>query len=274
MARRRCVRAGPQVRGRLLSPRSLMAAPRRSYTEGSRAAGPGSEECGSEEQLGPGEIGQFFLHGCANRLPRTAHDPLIYGGEPHNCSSELRPSHPGIAGNPRSARPSVASGEGRGAVDDDLCALGHLPAHTWTGSSTGLGSRTGPRRHEADIAQPFASIRSLGMGEHRVGQIDADDPAAGTDPAPQSAGSSDLCRMRRRSRCHPREPSAYGPEALCDGGSRAQGEPGGDVVVLRLLAVCLDQASRLRSVWLTVYSSISAARGRTTPPSRTPRLLA
>ena len=55
------------------------------------AAGPGSEECGSEEQLGPGEISQFFLHGCANRLPRTAHDPLIYGGErPHNCGSELR----------------------------------------------------------------------------------------------------------------------------------------------------------------------------------------
>src|SRR5216683_1113553 len=52
--------------------------------------GPGSEECGSEEQLGPREIGQFFLHGYANRLPRTAHDPLIYGGErPHNCGSEL-----------------------------------------------------------------------------------------------------------------------------------------------------------------------------------------
>src|SRR5215468_7207410 len=72
-------------------PRSLMAAPPRSYTGGSRAAGPGSEECGSEEQLGPGEIGQFFLHGCANRLPRSPHDPLIYGGErPHNCGSELR----------------------------------------------------------------------------------------------------------------------------------------------------------------------------------------
>src|SRR6266581_4641624 len=85
------VRVEPQVRGRLLSPRSPMAAPPRSYTEGSRAAGPGSEECGSEEQLGPGEIGQFFLHGCANRLPRTAHYPLIYGGErPHNCGSELR----------------------------------------------------------------------------------------------------------------------------------------------------------------------------------------
>ncbi len=58
---------------------------------GSRTAGPGSEECGSEEQLGPGEIGQFFLHGYANRLPRPAHDPLIYGGKmPHNGGSALR----------------------------------------------------------------------------------------------------------------------------------------------------------------------------------------
>src|SRR5690349_10666227 len=63
----------------------------RLVTKGSRAAGPGSEECGSEEQLGPGGIGQFFLHGYANRLPRTAHDPLIYAGErPHNCGAELR----------------------------------------------------------------------------------------------------------------------------------------------------------------------------------------
>ena len=86
--RRVCV--GPPVRRRLLSPRSLLAVPWRSYTEGSRAAGPGGEECGSEEQLGPGEIGQFFLHGCANRFPWAAHGPLIYGGErPHGCGSEL-----------------------------------------------------------------------------------------------------------------------------------------------------------------------------------------
>ena len=55
------------------------------------AAGSRSEECGSEGQLGPGKIGQFFLHGSANCLPRTAHDPLIYGGErPHDCGSQLR----------------------------------------------------------------------------------------------------------------------------------------------------------------------------------------
>jgi len=63
----------------------------RSYTDGSMAAGPGSEECGPEEQLRPGDIGQFLLHGCANRLPRTTHDPLVYGGErSHSCGSELR----------------------------------------------------------------------------------------------------------------------------------------------------------------------------------------
>src|ERR1035438_8399628 len=56
------------LRVTVLRPRSLMAAFPRSYTDGSRAAEPGSEECGSEEQLGPGEIVQFFLHGYANRL--------------------------------------------------------------------------------------------------------------------------------------------------------------------------------------------------------------
>jgi len=56
-----------------------------------RRGNPAARNAVSEEQLGPGEIGQFFLHGCANRLPRTAHDPLINGGErPHNCDSELR----------------------------------------------------------------------------------------------------------------------------------------------------------------------------------------
>src|ERR1700733_6417735 len=116
-------RVGPQLRVRLLSPRSLVAALLRSYTGGSRAAGPGGEECGSEEQLGPGEIGQFFLHGYANRLPWTAHGPLIYGGErPHDCGSELRYPSRRVVGNLEIQHsPSPASGQSRGAVDDDLC---------------------------------------------------------------------------------------------------------------------------------------------------------
>ena len=73
----------PQSVPRRLRP-SLRAAPQRSV-------GPGREERCSEAQLGPGEIAQIFLHGCANLLPWTAHDPLIYGGErPHHCGSKLR----------------------------------------------------------------------------------------------------------------------------------------------------------------------------------------
>src|SRR3954467_13474647 len=41
------------------------------------AAGPRSEECGPEDKLGPGEIGQLLLHGCPDHVPRTARDPLL-----------------------------------------------------------------------------------------------------------------------------------------------------------------------------------------------------
>ncbi len=116
-----------QVRGRLLSTRSLVPH-LRSHTEGSRAAASGGEECGSEARLAPGDIDQFFLHGCANRVPRTAHGPLIYGGEwPHNCGSELREPSRRVDGNLQIEHdPASASGEGCGAVGDDLCARGHL----------------------------------------------------------------------------------------------------------------------------------------------------
>src|SRR5581483_12385351 len=63
----------------------------RRLIDGPRATGAGSEECRSEEQLGPGEIGQPILHSCANCLPRTARDPLFYGAEgPPQGDSELR----------------------------------------------------------------------------------------------------------------------------------------------------------------------------------------
>src|SRR5215471_10910853 len=67
----------------------------------------------------------------------------------------------------------------------------------------------------------------------------------------------------------------YGPEALCPLGVAGRGiEPGGDVVVLRLLAVCLDQVlSRTvhlaHGVLLDLGSVAVEARA---PLSRTPRL--
>ena len=97
--------------------------------------------------------------------------------------------------------------------------------------------------HEADIAPAVRLYPMLGMGEHRVGQIDADDPAAGTDRLLKhrevqacAAGDVDHGVTCAKAEC------LYGPEALCPLGVAGHGvEPGGDVVVLRLLAVGLDQ---------------------------------
>src|SRR3954468_3002863 len=226
-----------------------MAAPPRSYTEGARAAGPGSEECGSEEQLGPCEIGQFLLHGCANRLPRTAHDPVIYGGErPHDCGSEFRQPARRVVGNLEIQRdPLSASGEGCGAVGDDVCALGHLRERVRGQDRVDLGwevevSRVG--LHEADVAPGVRRYPILGTGEHRIGEIDPDDPAVGTDHLldqreVQTRATCDVDHAVTRSKAE----CLYGPSALCPLGVAGRGvEPGSDVVVLRLLAVCLDQA--------------------------------
>jgi hypothetical protein len=84
------------------------------------------------------------------------------------------------------------------------------------------------------LLQPFVS---------RVGQIDADDPAGGTDrlldqPEVQTRAACDVDHAvtRAKAKC------LYGPEALRPLGIAGRGiEPGGYVVVLRLLAVCLDQ---------------------------------
>jgi len=83
----------------------------------------------------------------------------------------------------------------------------------------------------------------LSLGEHRVGQVDADDPAGGTDHLldqreveSRAARDVDHAVTRAKAEC------LYGPEALGSLGVAGRGvEPGGDVVVLRLLAVCLDQ---------------------------------
>jgi hypothetical protein len=96
----------------------------------------------------------------------------------------------------------------------------------------------------ADIAPPVRLYPILGTGEHRVGQIDADDPAAGTDQL------LDQGEVQTRAACHvdhavtrAKAERSYGPEALRAMGVAGHGvEPGGGVVVLRLLAVCLDQA--------------------------------
>jgi hypothetical protein len=213
------------------------------------AAGPGCEKRGSEEQFGPGEIGQFFLHGYANRLPWTAHGPLIYGGErPHDCGSELRYPSRRIAGNLEIQHsPAPASGKGLGAVGDDLCALGHLRHGVCGQDRVDPGWEVEAGRvglHEADIAPAVRLYPILGAGEHRVGQIDADDPAARTDH-PLKQREVQTCAA-----CHvdhgvtrTKAERMYGPEALRPLRIAGRGiEPGGDVVVLRLLAVCLDQA--------------------------------
>src|SRR6516225_10946045 len=225
-----------------------MAAPPRSYTEGSSAAGPGSEECGSEEQLGPGEIGQFFLHGCANRLPGTAHDPLIYRGEsPQNCGSGPHQPPRRVVGNLEIQHdPASASGEGRGAVGDDLCAPGHLRQGVRGQDRVDLGWEVEIGRvglHEADIAPAVRLYPIPGTGEHRVGQVDADNPTTGTDnllkqPEVQTCATCHVDHGVTRAKAE----RMYGLEALRPLGIAGYGvEPGGDVVVLRLLAVRLDQ---------------------------------
>src|SRR6185437_4202575 len=98
--------------------------------------------------------------------------------------------------------------------------------------------------HEADIAPAVRVYPILGTGEHRVGQVDADDPAVGTDylldqreVQPCPACDVDYAVTRAKAE------RLDGPEALCPMGVAGHGvEPGGDVVVLRLLAVRLDQA--------------------------------
>ena len=50
---------------------------RQAFIDGLMASGPDGQVCDPEQQLGPGEISERFLHGQANGLPRTAHDPLL-----------------------------------------------------------------------------------------------------------------------------------------------------------------------------------------------------
>jgi hypothetical protein len=115
--------------------------------------------------------------------------------------------------------------------------------------------------HEADVAPAVRLYPILGAGEHRVGQIDADDPAVRPD-RPLKQREVQTCAA-----CHvdhgvtrAKAERSHGPEALCPLGVAGRGvEPGGDVVVLRLLTVCLDQAFSSTVDLGHVYSSISVA---------------
>jgi hypothetical protein len=131
-------------------------------------------------------------------------------------------------------------------VGDDLCALGHLRQGVRGQDRVDLGWEVEVGRvglYEADIAPAVRLYPILGAGEHRVGQIYADDPAVRTDH-PLEQREVQTCAA-----CHvdhgvtrAKAERSHGPEALCPLGVAGRGvEPGGDVVVLCLLAVCLDQ---------------------------------
>ena len=96
--------------------------------------------------------------------------------------------------------------------------------------------------HEADVAPAIALDPTLGLGEHRVGQVDADDPALGTDlPLDQweveSRATSDLDHAVTRAK--PKR--SYGPAAVGPLRAERGEERGGDVVVPGPLAVGLDE---------------------------------
>src|SRR6185437_12279253 len=96
---------------------------------------------------------------------------------------------------------------------------------------------------EADIAPAVRLDPILSPGEHRVGQIDSDDPARRTDHLldqreVQTCATCDVDHAVTRAKAQ----CVYDPETLCPLGIARHGvEPRADVVVLRLLAVCLDQ---------------------------------
>src|SRR3954453_15646583 len=163
-----------------------MTTPLQLFIDGARTAGPGSEVCGPEEQLGPGEISQRVLHGDANRLPRTAHDPLIQGaGPPHTCASELsQPARRVVGSLEIQHNPTPASGEGPGAVGNDLATLRQQRVRVGGEDRVDAGRELelgGVGLHEADIAPAVGLDPTLSLGEHGVCQVNADDPALGTD---------------------------------------------------------------------------------------------
>src|SRR3954452_6091195 len=276
---RRAVSSGPLCRStRLLYPRN---------------GATDSEECGSEEELGPREDGQLVLHCGANRLPGTAHDPLVDRAEgPRKRDPELRQPPRRFVGSLEIEHdPAPTRGEGRRAVGDDVCAFRHVRQGVGGNDRVDLGWKVelgSVGLYEADIAEVVRLYSMPGLVEHRVGQIDADDPAAGTDRLldqrevqPGAAGDVDHAVARAEPEC------LDSPEALGLLGVAGHGvEPRGDVVVLRLPAVGLDQTlsrtvdlghgalrclalSRVADSTAALIAAISMSMTRRILPSRT-----
>ena len=142
--------------------------------------------------------------------------------------------------------PPPAFREGRRAAGDHLSALRHLRQRVRRQDPVDPGREVvlgGVRLHETDVAPAVNLDPAPRLIEHRVGQIDADDPALGADRLleerevqTRTAGHVDDGVARDEAEL------LYGPPALCLLGVAGRGiEPGSDVVALRLLAVHLDQ---------------------------------
>ena len=115
---------------------------------------------------------------------RATHSSIEPNGRPSAIPSCA--SHRGaLSGTLRSSttqRPP--RGERRGAVGDDVSAFRHVRQGVGGQDRVDLGRELELGRvglHEADVAPAVALDPMLGLGEHRVGQIDADDPAVGAD---------------------------------------------------------------------------------------------
>jgi hypothetical protein len=131
-------------------------------------------------------------------------------------------------------------------VGDDVGALRHLGHGVGGQDRADLGRELEAGRvglHQADIAPAVRRYPVLSPGQHRVGQIDADDTALRTDlllkqREVQAGAAGDVDHAVtgvKPERFH-------GPQALGPLGVAGHGvEPGGDVIVLRALAVGLDQ---------------------------------
>ena len=131
-------------------------------------------------------------------------------------------------------------------MGDDLGALGHLRQSVRGQDRVDPGGEVEVGRvglHKADIAPAVRLYPVMGLGEHRVGQIHANDPAARADHLlkqreVQACAACDVDHGVTRVKAE----RLHRLEALCLLRVAGHGiEPGGDVVVLRTLAVRRDQ---------------------------------